>query len=132
MPRESATPSQIILHWLPIKARIEFKICLITYKVLKFRAPSYLLDLLSPYSNNSSMALRTLDDEYRLQEPRAIEGKHLHSRAFSYSAPRLFNKLPLDLKKIESLDSFKSKLKTYIFTKAYDTSTGVITPEYKV
>ena len=130
-PRESATPSQILLHWLPIKARIEFKICLLTYNVLKFKAPSYLFELLLPYSNNSTMALRTLDDEYRLQEPRAIEEKHLHSRAFSYSAPRLYNKLPLALKQIDLLDFFKKKLKAHTFTKAYDITEGIISLDYR-
>ena len=64
------------------------------------------------------MALRTLDDEYRLQEPCAIRGKQLHSRAFSYSAPRMYNKLPVALKRIESLDSFKKQLKAHIFYKS--------------
>ncbi len=38
------------LHWLPIKHRIDFKILLITYKVLNGLAPQYLSELLSHYS----------------------------------------------------------------------------------
>ena len=35
------------LHWLPIRLRIEFKILLITYKVLQGSGPQYLIDLIS-------------------------------------------------------------------------------------
>lgn len=35
-------------HWLPITFRIDFKILLITFKVLHGPAPAYILDLLSP------------------------------------------------------------------------------------
>ena len=41
------------LHWLPIKYRIEFKILLITFKILNFLACTYLLSLIShrlPYN----------------------------------------------------------------------------------
>ena len=41
------TPFIYELHWLPIKYRIEFKILLITFKILNFLAPSYLLSLIS-------------------------------------------------------------------------------------
>lgn len=131
-PRDSPTASQISLHWLPIKARIEFKVCLITYKVLKFKTPAYLCDLLSPYSCHSAMTLRQSDDIYRLNEPRAIGEKHLYSRSFSYSAPRMYNKLPGSLKKIESLDLFKKQLKAYLFDKAYNVREETVTQDYKL
>ena len=41
------TPLLQQLHWLPIRQRIEFKILLITYKVLQGSAPKYLIDLIS-------------------------------------------------------------------------------------
>ena len=44
-PRVPTTSSLIELHWLPLKARIEFKICLITFKALKFNHPSYIRKL---------------------------------------------------------------------------------------
>ncbi len=38
LPKYSrTTPLMIEHHWLPIKARIEFKICLLVFKVLKFK-----------------------------------------------------------------------------------------------
>ena len=40
-PRVPTTRFLIKLHWLPIKARIEFKICLIVFKALRFGQPKY-------------------------------------------------------------------------------------------
>ena len=63
-PRVPTTSSLTELHWLPLKARIEFKICLITFKVLKFNNPSYVRDLLSFSSHESTLGLRSADDPY--------------------------------------------------------------------
>jgi len=42
-------------------------------------------------------------------------------RSFSVSGPTLWNSLPVELKTMQiPQESFKSKLKTYLFTKAYD------------
>ena len=40
--RERITPILIELHWLPIKARIEFKLCMLTFLALKTNEPGYL------------------------------------------------------------------------------------------
>ena len=77
------------------------------------------------------MELRLSSDVYRLNEPRAVGERHLFSRTFSYSAPRLYNKLPLALKSIDSVETFKKNLKTHIFLKAY-TDNDEISPEYQV
>ena len=86
--------SLIELHWLPLKARIEFKICLITFKALKFNQPSYIRELLSFPSHESTWGLRSADDPYRLHEPRATGERGFANRAFSYIAQHLYNKLP--------------------------------------
>ncbi|XP_046560724.1 uncharacterized protein LOC124269737 [Haliotis rubra] len=43
--RSHITPVLVKLHWLPIKARIEYKILCITYRCIKGSAPSYLTNL---------------------------------------------------------------------------------------
>ena len=60
-PRVPTTSSLIEL---PLKARIEFKICLITFKALKFNQPSYIRELLSFSSHESTSGLRSADDPY--------------------------------------------------------------------
>ena len=72
-PSVPTTSSLIELHWLPLKARIEFKICLITFKALKFNQPSYIRDILSFSSHESTLDLRSADDPYHLHEPEPLE-----------------------------------------------------------
>ena len=45
------TPALIELHWLPIKYRIIYKICLLVHKSLSHTAPSYLTELFTPLSS---------------------------------------------------------------------------------
>ena len=120
--RVPTTSSLTELHWLPLKARIEFKICHITFKALKFNQPSYIRELLSFSSHKSTLGLRSADDPYRLHEPRAIGARGFANRSFSYIAPRLYNKLPIAIKLIDSLNTFKSHLKAFLFSRAYDQS----------
>jgi len=131
-PWDHVTPSLIALHWLPIKARIEYKVCLMVFKVLKLKQPEYLLDLLQPASNNLDISLRSEDDSLRLQEPRAVMNKLFGERSFKYSAPRFYNSLPITLRKSESVDIFKKNLKTFIFQKAFDFDNETISPDYAV
>ena len=58
----------IELHWLPVKARNEFKICLLTFKALTFGEPRYLVDL---FNVHVGMGLRTFDDPFQLYVLRA-------------------------------------------------------------
>ena len=126
------TPFLIELHWLPVKARIEFKICLLVFKALKFKQPIYLLDLLSPYCNQLGMDLRCSDDPHRLFEPSAVNQRTFAERSFSYTAPRLYNLLPVELKSVSSLEAFKSNLKTHFFNLSFDTVKMEIRPNYSL
>ena len=53
-------------------------------------------------------------------------------RSFSHCAPRLYNQLPFELRAIDNMSTFKKKLKTYFFEKAYDLENLVIKSDYKV
>jgi hypothetical protein len=68
------------LHWLPVKARADFKVLLLTYKALHGLAPTYLSDLVLPY-----IPTRTLrsQDAGLLIVPR-ISKQTAGGRAFSY------------------------------------------------
>ena len=111
-PRSPTTSLLIELHWLPVVARIEFKICLIVYKVINFGEPKYLAEFLSP----------------------PIEfGMSIHSgRSFSYAAPRLYNHLPVQIKQRNSVDSFKKNLKTFLFSQAYNSDDGTMNEGYRI
>lgn len=104
------------LHWLPVKARADFKVLLLTYKALHGLAPTYLSDLVLPY-----IPTRTLrsQDAGLLIVPR-ISKQTAGGRAFSYRAPFLWNGLPTNVRDADSVSTFKSLLKTYLFSRSYD------------
>ena len=126
-PRVPTTSSLIKLHWLPLKARIEFKTCLITFKALKF---NHIRELLSFSSHESTLGLRSAGDPYRLHEPRVIRERGFANRSFPYIAPRLYNNLPITIKLIDSLNTFKSHLKAFLFSRAYDQSGFTVQEDY--
>ena len=103
------------LHWLPVKARIEFKILLITFKAIHGLAPKYLCDLLT--FKSSLYNLRS-SDSVLLSMP-AARSKTLGDRAFMVAAPRLWNSLPKELRAITNVNSFKAHIKTYLFKTLY-------------
>ena len=99
-----------------IRERVHFKILLMTFKCLNQIAPSYLSDLSIHY--RPSRTLRSSDKELLVQP-------HCHlqtygERAFSFIAPKLWNTLPLSIKRCNSAKSFKSTLKTYLFRNYFE------------
>ena len=103
------------LHWLPINQRIVYKILLITYKALKGLAPSYICDMLQPHK--STMNLRSSMKGYLSVPP--VRLVNYGQRSFSHAAPKLWNELPDTVRYSESLPVFKTRLKTYLFKRAY-------------
>lgn len=127
--RDRITPALIDLHWLPIKARIEFKICVMVYQALKSGSPRYIRELLTDFHVNTNVTLRHSTEEYRLAEPRF--NNEYGRRAFSRIAPRLFNRLPLDVRQAENVEIFKKKLKTYLFGQCYNLEDMTVREPYR-
>ena len=46
-------------------------------------------------------------------------------RSFSYAAPRLWNALPMFIRKLDSLDNFKAKLKYHLFNNSEEYTRSV-------
>lgn len=110
------TPILRSLHWLPVTQRIEFKKLLFVFKALHGLGPHYLSQLIVIYT--AFRHLRSAD-QFLLKVPKA----HLNSRgksAFAISGPRLWNALPLELKKALSLLIFQSKVKTCLFCRSFE------------
>ena len=108
------TPTLIDLHWLPVAHRINFKLATIVYKTKIHHQPEYLDNLLVEYKQ--PRVLRSSADEF-LAVPRTRTV--LATRAFSVAAPKLWNTIPIDIRNSLSLVTFKSKLKTFLFRRAY-------------
>ena len=113
--RQHISPVLFDLHWLPIQARIDFKTLILTYKAIHGTAPAYLCSLVTAYT--PARSLRS-SRSCILQQPR-YKLKSMGGRAFSVSAPRLWNALPPEIRDSPRLDSFKNSLKTHLFRAAY-------------
>ena len=103
------------LHWLPVHARIDFKILLLTFLCVREVAPVYLTELITAYTPT-----RTLRSSQKsLLVPPQINTKFYGSRSFQAAAAELWNKLPDDIKNSDTVDNFKAHLKTFLFKKSY-------------
>ena len=100
------------LQWLTVNKRIMFKILLITYKAQHGFSPSYIADLLEQYT--PSRTLRS-SNQALLSTPKT-NTQFYGGRAFSAVAPSLWNRLPKSIKEAPTTATFKSLLKTHLFT----------------
>ncbi len=119
---EPVIPILSALHWLLINYRMDFKILLFVYKALNNLAPQYLTDLLRPYT--PSRTLRS-SDLCLLIVPRSWLKKR-GDRAFATAGPKLWNSLPLHIRLAPSISAFKSALKTYLYSVAFNTPWSLV------
>ena len=112
---ESISPVCMRLHWLPVTARVEYKVLILTYKALHGLAPGYLADFLQQYQ--PGRALRS-EDRKLLHVPRTRLITY-GDRAFPKAAPVLWNSLPQAARDAQTLDTFKRHIKTFLFAKSY-------------
>ena len=105
------------LHWLPVKYRIHFKILLLTLKALNGMAPAYISDLINVRKRARYSLLS--NSSIILLHPAGKMKKTFGDRSFSVAAPTLWNALPTSLCNIDSILTFKSCLKTYLFKLAF-------------
>ena len=107
------------LHWLPIKYRIEFKILLLTHKAIHGAAPGYIKDMISLRNPSRVYNLRSNNDMFLLQLPPFKSSSTLGDASFTCAAPKLWNSLPVNIRKATNIVNFKSLLKTHLFKCAF-------------
>ena len=79
-----------VVHWLPIKERINFKIGVLTYKALNGLASSYLSEMLVPVAVNPALRRNRSAERGDLTVPRAKNTNYGH-RSFAIAAPTRWN-----------------------------------------
>ena len=112
---EHITPVLPRLHWLPVRQRFTYKILLLTYKALNGMAPRCIADLLQPYTPTRQLR----SSSKKLLVTPKLNLKFHWDRSFQVAAPRLWNSLTDDIRLIQNLDVFKSKIKTLLFIDAF-------------
>ena len=108
------------LHWLPVKVRSTYKIACLCYNCHSSTAPSYVTDMLhrkplhTRNTRSSSYTMPLLN--------RPAHSKATGDRSFSVASSFVWNSIPNDVRCAQSLSSFKSRLKTYLFRSVYNTN----------
>ena len=100
------------LHWSPITSRIQYKILMLTFKCLNDLAPKYLKELLK--LRKAFRCTRSACDDLLLEVGKtrlATAG----DCAFVNVGPFLWNRLPYSVRACNTVDTFKSRLKTHLF-----------------
>ena len=112
--RASITRHLKNLHWLPVSQRIQFKVLIIVFKSLNGLAPQYLRTMFHLYRPTRVL---------RSSSKGLLSVKRYHTRygfrAISRYGAVLWNKLPYDIRNLETLSQFKSCLKTHLFQTTY-------------
>ena len=90
---------------------------MLVHKCIYGVAPQYLLDLIKikeslRYQLRSYRGILRMDNTYRTE-------KTLGDRAFENAAPKVWNRLPLEIRQCQSLNIFKVLLKTHLFKLAF-------------
>ena len=118
-------PSSSAFHWLPIEARISFKICVLMFNIHSGSCPRYMSSLVTPCTTvESRSSLRSsAKDDYVTQRTSSSFGR----RAFAVAGPSEWNNLPVSIRHASSIGSFKSKLKTHLFQIYYSDNNIVVT-----
>ena len=101
------------LHWLPVSARIEFKVITKIFKCLHDMVSEYLTELLDIYKPPRGLRLAM---QLKRCERRRANLKSAGDKSFSNVTPKLFNLLP---KGNNMINNIQIETKTFLFPKFY-------------
>ena len=102
--RQHLTPLYREMHWLKIRERICFKLCLIVHNCIWGISPIRIRNMMEIVNPRT----------FELRQKRKT-GKY-SERAISRAGPKLWNCLPQDLRVITDTDVFKKRLKSFLLT----------------
>ena len=114
---DQVTSAMRSLHWLPIKFRIRYKLCILMHAAVNNHSPEYINKLLVPVS--------TLPGRERLRSSTSrafvvpVTKTQFSRRDFLVAGPAAWNELPTKLRCTTDIDHFKRALKADLFSAAY-------------
>jgi hypothetical protein len=114
---EHITDALICLHWLRVPERIRFKMAVLVYKSLHGQLPSYFATFQPLSAGRERRGLRS-DTSHHLCVPRR-RLITVGDRSFPVAGANIWNDLPADVASSPTLSTFRSRLKTFLFTVSY-------------
>ena len=103
------------LYWLPVEARIHYKIATLAFRHFENSLPPHLSEVLHTYQ--PSRTLRS-SSEKLLKVPKT-NLKFAGNRSIHFQAAKIWNSLPTNVRSSPSLSSLKKNLKTHIFKERF-------------
>ena len=113
-PSQHITPSLLQLHWLPMRWRVQFKLCCFMHAAVTGRCRAYWGSIVQPATQSRS-GLRPSSFDFSVPRTRTKFGE----RAFSYADPSVWNSLACHIRETVNSDSFRKLLKTHYFTSVF-------------
>jgi len=118
--REHVTPSLLLLHWLPVRWRIQYKLCCLMHSVSHGNSPMYLKNTVQSASASRPQLRQCLrstsSNDFMLPQQRSKFGK----RAFSHAGPSAWNSLSDSIRTEPNSAVFRKHLKTHFFCSAFN------------
>jgi hypothetical protein len=116
---ESSNDILVRLHWLPILARVKFKLAILGFKIVSNNAPQYYAPIqIATFSRVTRSAFAPLLTSRSLVSTHRLVS--YGDRSCFYSVCQVFNSLPADIRSTSDFNSFKAKLKTYLFALSFN------------
>ena len=106
------------LHWLWVPERIQFRLCVLTYRCLHGSAPSYLAETLHLTSDMESRRRQRSGSTSSLMVPSSRRAT-LGDRAFPMAAAQAWNSLPTSFRSPSSYLTFRRNLKLLPFNASF-------------
>ena len=99
------------LHWLPIRAQVLYKLCVLMYDVHSGRSPAHIKDIVTARCSASHWP-HSFDHRLR-------QAMTLWECAFSYTGRHAWNDLPNKLRSTTNTATFKKHLKTHFLNSVF-------------
>ena len=112
------TPLLHEIHWLRVPERIQFRLCVLTYRSLNGIAPQYLSEYILPASSRSSGQQLRSTESISLLVPSTCRIT-IGDRAFPEDAAWALNSLQQRVWAASLIVSFRRELKTCLFLKSF-------------
>jgi len=107
----------VTLHWLRVPDRVQYKIAVLTFRVLHDSAPGYLGPVVAVAVLPGRRALPLVSTSCLVAPP--IKLSTVGSRAFPVATAQVWNSLPEAVISSLSFQTFRRQSKTYLFELSY-------------
>ena len=105
------------LKIMPIEDRFDFLDLIFFFKIVKQHIPVILPSYLQPYQGHSRLRNSHMDSLCFVSSISPRASSNAFAKNFFYRTHTKWNHIPLDIREIESITDFKSKLSTYMWGK---------------